>query len=201
MEETKNDKTLTVYEENFDKYVAATPGTNGGSQKEWLDYTLSLVSKEDSILEIGAAHGRDAVYIRNLGYSVIPTDAFDQSVKHLQEMGFSSRKLNILKDTISGKFGLILAAAVFVHFDKSEAMLALGTIKEALQPGGLFAFSVKQGSGEAWSEHKMGQPRYFCYWSMVEVREMLESMNFNILDVRELENSKWIHIVCRKGGE
>lgn len=201
MSSGKNDKTLAVYEENFDKYITATPGTNGGSQKEWLDYVLSLINKTDSILEIGAAHGRDAVYMRDLGYNVIPTDAFDQSVKHLRELGFSSTKLNILKDKISGEFDFILAAAVFVHFDKNEAILALSSIKNALKSNGIFAFSVKQGSGDLWSEHKLDQPRYFRYWSMGEVKEIIKNMNLNIVDVRELENGKWIHIVCRKGKE
>lgn len=190
-----NQKTLEVYQSNFSLYQKHTVQTTSGSQKEWIDDILELLKPNASILEIGSAHGRDATYIRQKGFTIQATDAFEAAVGSLRGQGFDARKLDILNDSLTEKYDLIIALAVFVHFNKVETQNAIRKIKKALKNNGLFAFSVKLGKGEEWSTHKMEKPRYFHYYSEEDILQILSTHGFIVKDMRKLENGKWLHCV------
>src|SRR5690348_18508311 len=80
-----NQITLGSYELGVEPYVANTAAEVSGLFKEWIDKTLSLVTKKASILEIGSGFGRDARYIESKGYSVERTDATKGFIELLEK--------------------------------------------------------------------------------------------------------------------
>lgn len=190
-----NEKTLETYDEYFTHYIDGTVQVTSGFQAEWLEYLLSLCSKESRILEIGAAFGRDATFITGKGFmNFLATDAFDAAVEELKVRGFDAKRLNLLKDDVNGKYDLILASAVFLHFTTAEFNQVLTKLKAALSSDGILGFSVKNGVGEEWSDSKMGAPRFFHYWSEGDLRATLGELDYKIIDLRHSNDDKWIHV-------
>lgn len=195
-----NEKTLNTYHEHFANYIDGTVQVTSGFQAEWLEYLLSRCNKESRILEIGAAFGRDAVYITGKGFTnFLATDAFDAAVETLRSRGFDAKKLNLLKDDIEGEYDLILASAVFLHFTAAEFDQVLTKLKATLSSDGTLGFSVKSGVGEEWSDSKMGAPRFFHYWSEDDLRTILDEIGYTIIDLRHSDDNKWIHVSLTRG--
>lgn len=196
-----NRRTLETYNEHFSNYIDGTVQVTSGLQKEWLEYLLGFCHVSSPILEIGAAFGRDAAFIEGKGYTnLLVTDAFDAAVEVLQRKGFNAAKLNLLQDDIAGKYDLIIASAVFLHFTGDEFHEALTKLKAALSDGATLGFSVKNGVGEEWSDAKMGAPRFFHYWSEDELRQTLVALGYEVMDLRRSEDDKWLHVTARPRG-
>jgi hypothetical protein len=197
---SSNQETLAVYQEHFDVYNAETPQQTDAAYKVWIDSLLARVQKDIAILEIGSAFGRDAEYVKNSGYTdITPTDAVDVAVAALKERGFlNARKLNVLTDEIDGRYGLIFAVAVFLHFNEAEFESALHKLRTPLGEKGILGFTVKQGEGEEWSDHKMGAPRFFHYWQKESLQQKVEEAGYEILELKHTDDSqKWLAVTCR----
>src|SRR5258708_2086296 len=147
-----NERTLQTYQDKFDNYVGMTTQETSGHQQVWIEHLLTMIDKNDSILEIGSAFGRDAQFIINAGYTnVMVTDAFDAALEELRKRDFDKvQKLNVLTDEPEGMYSLIIAAAVFLHFSEDELKTVLANLHEHINNDGILAFSVKQGDGEEW---------------------------------------------------
>jgi SAM-dependent methyltransferase len=193
-----NSKTLQTYNEHFSNYIDGTVQVTSGFQAQWLEYLLSLRREDSRILELGSAFGRDAVFISGKGFTnFLATDAFDAAVEMLKAKGLNAKKLNLLTDAIEGEYDLILASAVFLHFTATEFNQVLAKIKAALSTDGILGFSVKNGSGEEWSDAKMGAPRFFHYWGEDDLRRTLDEVGYTIVDLRHSDDDKWIHVTAR----
>jgi 2-polyprenyl-3-methyl-5-hydroxy-6-metoxy-1,4-benzoquinol methylase len=196
-----NKTTLQSYEAHVQEYIDGTPQGVDGVVKEWVDKALSGLSHDARILEFGSAFGRDATYIQSLGYTVECTDATEGFVKLLQEKGFNARMLNAITDEIEGEYDLVLANAVLLHFTREETATVLRKVLAALRSGGKFAFTVKQGEGEKWSEDKLGAPRYFCYWTKSQMEQVLADAgyaNIEVMNDRDTKTATWIHVIASR---
>ena len=94
-----------------------------------------------------------------------------------------------------------MANAVLLHFTRDEASQVIKKVFDALNTNGKFAFTLKQGEGEGWSEEKLGAPRFFCYWTEPQIREVLESAGFCGVEIsgdKETANATWLRIVAKK---
>ncbi len=94
-----------------------------------------------------------------------------------------------------------MANAVLPHFNRDEAVLVIKKVFDSLNTNGKFAFTLKQGEGEGWSEKKLGAPRFFCYWAESQIREVLESIGFGDIEISDdkvATNATWLQIVARK---
>lgn len=191
-----NDQTLEAYEKNLQSYIEKTPQIVSGSFKEWLDRVLYYIAIDASILEIGSAFGRDADYIELKGYSVQRSDATQSFLDYLHEQGCEACKLNILTDPLVDHYDVIFANAVLLHFTPTEFNHILEKIYQALHPQGIFAFSVKRGYGYGWSDKKLSDARYFCYWQVPELSNVLINNNFKIVEVDQ--DDLWIRIITCK---
>ena len=191
-----NSITLRSYALGIHEYVAGTPAEVGDSFKRWIDKTLTHLSKEVRILEIGSGFGRDARYIESQGYSVERTDATEGFVHLLEQEGHSARLFNVLTQDFNVSYDHIFANAVFLHFTRLELEKVLEKIWMSLSRDGFLAFSVKKGDGEEWTSAKVGHPRYFCYWQKSNITLLLESKSFEIIDI--FEDEKFLQIIAKK---
>ncbi|RWZ78827.1 MAG: class I SAM-dependent methyltransferase [Candidatus Microsaccharimonas sossegonensis] len=197
-----NERTLNSYEAHVQEYVDGTPQEVSGGVKDWIDRTLEGLPHEARIIEVGSAFGRDAQYIEAQGYKVDRTDATHGFVELLQSKGYQARDFNLITDSFNEQYDVVFADAVLLHFTREELELSVDKVRQALLPNGRFAFSLKQGEGERWSEDKLGAPRFFCYWTDEQITETLERVGFSDIAITTSEfgnnNPKWLHIVASK---
>lgn len=139
--------TLKSYAEKFREYDANSSQDVTGPSKDWIDKVLAQFPKDAKIFEIGTAHARDARYIAGKGYSLMCSDAIDEFVGDIHRKGFKAVKFNVLNDGFSKYYDIIIANAVLPHFDDSEFDIVLKKTIDALNPGGVFAFTIKAGEG------------------------------------------------------
>jgi SAM-dependent methyltransferase len=195
---SSNQTTLHSYERAAQTYIEKTPREVSGLFKGWIDTTLHLLNRRARILEIGSGFGRDAAYIESLGFNVVRTDAAESFVKHLQFEGYLAHKFNLLTDDLNETYDLVFANAVFLHFSRGEFLFALEKISRCLSKDGLLAFTLKRGEGEEWEVEKLGEPRYFHYWSLDEIYPILTYLDYRI--VYHSQDEHYLLITIQKGG-
>ncbi len=191
-----NAATLDAYNTGVDAYVSGTPGETSGSVKVWIDHLLSYLKVDAQIIEIGSAFGRDADYIESRGFTVARTDAAQSFVDLLLTKGHSAQNFNILKDEFSSFYDVVFANCVFLHFTREELRNVLEKIHANLFANGILAFSVKIGEGEEWTNEKVGNPRYFCYWKRDDIQSLLESTGFEVDTMTE--DGKFLQIISKR---
>jgi predicted TPR repeat methyltransferase len=196
-----NEVTLQSYEDNVQAYIDGTAQTIDGPHRRWLDQVLTLITPGARILELGSAFGRDATYMQSRGFQVQTSDAVKGFVERLQAAGFPARQLNVLQDDFGGPYDLIFANAVFLHFTPAELEQILHKAHTALAPGGLLAFSVKQGDGSEWTSDKLGARRFFQYWSADPLTRLVQGQGYKIINVQTTSvrtGVQWMRFIARK---
>jgi SAM-dependent methyltransferase len=199
MSETNN-RTLESYNGHIQEYIDGTPQEVPGDVQRWIDASLQGLPLDAKIIEVGTAFGRDASYIENQGYKVERTDATEGFVDWLNQNGHTASVFNLISDDFDDSYDLVFADAVLLHFTREEVEAVLTKIHGALRDGGRFAFSLKQGDGEGWSEEKLGAPRYFCYWTQEQIEQLLPKTGYSSFEVSDggsgHNNAKWLHIIA-----
>jgi 2-polyprenyl-3-methyl-5-hydroxy-6-metoxy-1,4-benzoquinol methylase len=198
----ENKKTVDAYEQGLNEYnAAAIPGVIG-SLKDWVDTGLAMLPEGARILEIGSAHGRDATYMEDKGFSVYRTDVTNSFVDYMKKQGHEARVLDALTGDYGGPYDMVYASAVLLHFTAEQITQVLKKVREALNNEGLFSFSVKIGKGSAWSDAKLNAPRFFTYWKEEQLRSMLKASQFEVVFWEEgqtgHDNGNWYHVIARK---
>lgn len=201
--DSANDKTIAAYESHAEAYTAGSPHQLSAETNGWIDRALAQIPPGSTVLELGSGFGRDADYIESKGYHVELTDAAKAFVKLLREQGHQARVLNAITDELGGSYAIIFANAVLLHFTDAAFKTTLAKIYAALHPGGIFAFSLQEGAGSAWSDRKLGVPRYFNYWTTETVRPLLAAARFEILELSvdttdQRQEIRWLRITARK---
>jgi len=202
----RNDITIESYNKNATLYLKKTPQEYTAAHAllvDWIDKALALVPLGGEVLEIGSAMPRDARYMRSKGYQVTCSDAAPAFVKNLRSQGENAFQLNILKDPILNKYDMIFANAVMPHFSKNETRAILKKFYDALNPGGVIAFNLKQGEGGHWINEKMTDKRYTYYWQPSDLYSLINDSKFKIVFERDgiigdLPHHIWIHIIAQK---
>jgi predicted TPR repeat methyltransferase len=198
-----NQLTIDAYNKSVDEYIKGTPQKVDGHIQTWLDKCITLLKSPAKILEIGVGRGKDADYLESKGFMVDRTDASESFVDFQKQNGHDARVLNILTDGIDSQYDMILADAVWLHFNPEEAKLASKKVRDALTNDGFFAFSVKQGDGEELTDRKLNSTRYFCYWQEAEIRLLLEETGFHDNDIFHATDYRpdrpgWLLIIAKK---
>lgn len=196
----ENRQTIEAYEGHVQEYIDGTYQGVDGDMKIWMDTIAENVQPDSRILEIGSAFGRDAVYLQGMGFTVECTDGTQAFVDYLQEHGFAARKLDLIADPIEGQYDLVMANAVLLHFTPEQTREALRKVRSALTDNGLFAFTLKEGDGEEWSEAKLGTPRYFHYWRSDDIEAVIREAGYSDMTILKgaTHNAEWLQILARK---
>jgi SAM-dependent methyltransferase len=195
-----NDITQQTYQQTAESYIERTPGV-GGPRQEFLDRVLHEVGVSGSVLEIGSGPGVDADYLEAGGLTVLRTDATRAFVDRLRAAGHRAERLDVRVDDLGGPWDAVFANAVLLHLSREDFTAAVSRIRTALRTGGLFAFTLKAGDGEGWSERKLQQPRYFVYWKADSVRAVLTNAGWSTIEVTQPDypvgSDPWLHVLAR----
>lgn len=193
--------TKETYNKHFRTYVEQTISVANGEFKDWMDHYLSFIPNNGRILEIGSASGRDARYFASKGYSILCTDIVREALNNLAEEGFETEEYDFRNPPNPewiNAFDGYFANAVLLHAQPEDFLKALQNIALILKKQGIAAISLKNGSGELITSEKMNAPRYFRLHNEDELREIFQKLPLEIIDLRYLEERKWIYIFVKK---
>jgi SAM-dependent methyltransferase len=188
------DVTLASYEAAAHRYRdhSVAPGE---SLLALLDRVARLVGSGE-VLELGSGPGREALYLERLGLRVHRTDASRAFVEMMREDGFDARLLDIRTGDYGGPYAAIVANAVLLHLTRDEFSDALARARRAVVDGGLLAFTLKEGDGEAWSNAKLDLPRHFTFWREPPLRAVLHRTGWTVESVAHVagRTEPWLHV-------
>lgn len=203
--ESPNDRTLAAYNENVLAYKKNTPQDFDDApapMREWVNESLTYLPPNGKVFEIGSATLRDASYIRKQGFLVTCSDASVGFVEDMRAQGEPAVLLNVLTDKLPTGYDMIFADAVFHHFTDDDANRAIANIAAALEPGKIFSFCVRVGSGESWVSEKFTTKRYVHLWSIDTVVPLLWKHGFEVLftssNIGNFPDHLWLNIIARK---
>ncbi len=198
-----NQITLETYNKSVDEYIKTTPPKVDGHIKVWLDKCITMLQPDARIVEIGVGHGKDSDYLEENGFTIERTDASTAFVEYQIQNGHDAKLINVLTDDLVGPYDMVLADAVWLHFNPAEAELATKKVYESLAPEGIFALTLKQGDGEEITDRKLNSTRYFRYWQEEDARKLLETAGFEVIDIVQATDYRtdrpgWLLIIAKK---
>ncbi len=195
-----NDRTILGYEACALNYARSTaPGPNDGDDA-LLTELVRATGGAGCILEVGSGPGWDADWLEAQGLRVRRTDATQAFVAFQTGRGKAAERLNLLTDPLDGPHDGILAQYVLQHLARAALPAALARIAAALRPGGVFAFSIREGMGETVEYGSDGREYHVAAWAEAELMAVLEPLGFCLswLQRREDDEGPWLCLLCRK---
>jgi predicted TPR repeat methyltransferase len=128
------------------------------------------------------------------------TDGAIGFVERLRADGVQADVLEITTGDLGGPYDAVFANAVLVHLTGAQLDRVLVKALGAVRPGGLLAFTVKEGDGEAWSTAKVGRPRFFNYWREPALLEHVLAAGWDPLSVIHVQGrtEPWISVICSR---
>jgi pimeloyl-ACP methyl ester carboxylesterase len=192
--------TLSTYEQGIDAYIRDSARTPG--HEDFLTRVLELLPRGSHMLELGSGPGQDALVFEAGGVDVRRTDGTAGFVERLRAGGLQAEVLEITSGDFGGPYDVVFANAVLVHLTDAQLDLVLAKAFLAVRPGGLLAFTVKEGDGEAWSTAKVGRPRFFNYWREPSLLEHVLAAGWRPLSVKHVQGrtEPWINVICSSPG-
>jgi predicted TPR repeat methyltransferase len=188
--------TLSAYEQGVDAYIRDSARTPG--HEDFLRRVLELLPRDAHMLELGTGPGHDALFFEAGGVRVRRTDGASGFVERLRASGLQADVLEMTSEEFGGPYDAVFANAVLVHLTEAQLDLVLVKASRAVRRGGLLAFTVKEGDGEAWSTAKVGRPRFFNYWREPALLEHLAAAGWDPLSVSHVHGrtEPWINLIC-----
>lgn len=204
MTDGTNAATLQAYEARADLYRDHAPGSSAGWIADFLDLVADAVTRAGGepapqVLELGSGTGDASRDLAARGLAVQPSDATRAFVEMMRSDGFQAIELNALTDGLGGPWDAVVAFAVFLHFSPDELAAVLVKARHGIRAGGVLGFTVKEGDGAGWSEHRLGLPRHFTYWRPGPLRTALEAAGWKVesLECRQGRRDDWILVLAR----
>jgi SAM-dependent methyltransferase len=197
--DSPNHRTLDVYEHRAERYEA-TQGPPPAWHLAFLDRIAASFRLGATVLELGSGTGQAAQYLADRGLVVQPSDGAVAFVERMLEAQLSPIRLDVLSDDLGGPWDAVVAFAVLLHLTPEELGTVLDRVREAVRPDGLLAFSVKEGDGSAWSDHRLGSPRFFTFWRPEPLAQVLEDHGWTVqaLERRAGDRDDWILVTARR---
>src|SRR5690349_4729582 len=122
---------------------------NRGEFEEWKAAEraafLALVKNENkqSLLEIGAGHGRDSLFFQKNGLRVTCIDLSPEMVRLCQQKGLDARLMDMVDlDFNDETFDCVYSLNSLLHLPKAELPIVLQNIRRVLKINGLFFLGI-----------------------------------------------------------
>lgn len=194
VEPPPGDVTIDSYDTAADRY-RATEGLRDAALLGFLARFARSVAP-GPVLELGSGTGRDAAELERLGVEVVRTDATPAFVDAFRAAGQDARRLDARHDDLGGPYAGVVALATLLHLTRTECQAFLHRAVRAVVVGGQLACTLKEGDGEAWSDAKLGLPRYFVYWREDAVRTALATAGWTDVSVDRVTGRRepWLFV-------
>lgn len=189
--------TQAIYDRNAKMYSASVDRTLAGSIGEFerglLDVFIALMPGAVA-LDLGCGNGKDAAYLASKKISAAGADysrgmlgVAKERHENIPFVQMDMRRLGLKSGMISG----VWANGCVYHVPKEDFANVLLEIGRVLVCDGIFSFNFKIGEGEGLEERPVsfdGGPRYYAYYSVSEMRGMLDEAGLDLLFLRAYPN-------------
>ena len=139
---------------------------------------LALLQEEgkQTLLEIGAGHGRDSLFFQNQGVDVAAIDLSPAMVALCQQKGISTLVMDMTAlEFPSQSFDAVYALNSFLHLSKQEFPAVLENVHRVLQSGGLFYLGLYGGVDfeGIWENDSYTPKRFFSFHTDEQLKQIL----------------------------
>lgn len=169
--------------------------------QEWkigprLQFLQLLKTKgKETLLEIGAGHGRDSKFFLENGLTVTAVDLSTEMVKLCREKGIEAHELDFYNlHSLQQTFDAVWAMNCLLHVEKSNLPVVLQGIRDVLKPAGLFFLGVYGGEdSEGIFEEDIYLPhRFFSFFTDEGIKAVVLKF-FALVDFQRIETGGKYH--------
>ena len=187
------------YHDPDNPYAAKTGEVLDEQLRGWLRTCVDRVPVSARILEFGSGTGRDARFLMDLGYRVQTSDYSPVMVGFLHDAGFGDAVVIDVRDFDDRAcWDVVLADAVFVHFDRPVLADVLSRVHACLVPSGRLAFTMKAADSPRVCEDRSG--RFFRFTNRADIVDLCAGAGFSRVEVHSQYDhdtaQDWLHVVA-----
>lgn len=199
-------KTINTYDQIAADYVQAT--SNLQPEEEFTTFSQMVVTG-NTVLDAGCGGGRDCRAFAERGFRVIGIDLSIEMLKIARSMApgcefqqTDLRNIPLADNSVDG----IWCCASLLHLKRKEVRRALLEFRRVLKEGGVCCILIKKGTGEKFikDSRSQGKPRFYSYFQPDEIRELCQSLAFEILVGETTQSGSgayredWLYFLLRK---
>jgi SAM-dependent methyltransferase len=166
--------------------------------------TLLKRERKQSLLEVGAGHGRDSRFFQENGFQVTCTDLSPEMVKLCQQKGLNASVMDMLDLGFpDNSFDAVYSLNNILHLTKKELPIALQSIWRVLKANSLFFLGVYGGDNfeGIWEKDSYRPKRFFSFHTDEKLKEAV-TVSFELLSFKQImagmEDLHFQSIVLRK---
>ncbi len=140
------------------------------------------------LLEIGAGTGVHGRWFADHGVDVLCTDASGAMVEACRALGLAAQQVDVLGLAGDGSFDAAFAMNCLLHVPRPTLPAALGAVRTALRPGGLFYLGQWGGIDRAgiFAEDVYEPKRFFSYLTDDALLDVARGARFDVVDFHAL---------------
>ena len=161
-------------------------------------FNLALRPNAQRVFDAGCGSGRDMCWLLERGLQVVGGDLsarlLDVASQHAQDGRFVRLDLRRLPFAATS-FDGVWACASLLHLRRLEVTPALHELTRVLRTGGTLFLGMKEGEGERWTDTGGGR-RFFTYFGVGELRGLLETCGFKILEL--WHDARWVDVLAQR---
>ncbi len=150
-----------------------------------------------SLLEVGAGHGRDSLYFSRKGFQITCIDVSAGMVSACLKKGLNALQMDVMAmEFQDNSFDAVYSLNSMLHIPDTLLLQVLSQIKRVLKPGGLFYYGTYGGerSEGIWQDDHNQPKRFFNYYPDYELIAILAQVfEIKYFHQVEIENRKNFH--------
>ncbi len=177
------EETIKVYDEIAEEWTARYG--NLDFMRDFADLFIDNLEGK-RILDLGCGPGRDARYFSENNFEVVGIDLSESFLKLARQNAPRAefRKMDLTRPEFPREhFDGVWAAASALHIPKKQAGETLKQVSSVMKKGGILYLSLLEGVGERYTNIEFGNGRFFAYYAKEEIKEILESLGFRIIEI------------------
>ena len=180
-----DDRTIEVYARLAERYVDEIAMTLSGVGPLEETFLRALPPGRGQVLDWGAGPGQTSGVFTAAGLSVVSTDACPDMARIARELGVTVRvePFEALAPD-PARFRGIWAMVSLCHVGRPLLPGLLNLARRAMLPGGVIFVGMKVGPPDR-REGRDRLGRYLCYWTRVELVQVMLEADFQILSSDE----------------
>ena len=150
--------------------------------------TLLKNGGKQSLLEVGAGHGRDSEFFQENGFQVTCIDLSSEMVRLCKQKGLDARVMDMVNlDFPDASFDAVYSLNSMLHLPKNELSVSLQTIRRVLKENGLFFLGMYGGIDfeGVWENDTYNPKRFFSFHSDENLQQVV-TQSFKLLSFKKV---------------
>lgn len=182
VERTEEMKKIT--NDFYDSFASQYWMRHANLPKQSLEKFAKLLPKSALVLDLGCGGGRDAIFLRSIGFKPVCVDfsqkmCLEARTEKLLSVRMDQEKLCFKSETFDG----VWSRVSLLHSPSETVPRILADLRLILKPRGVLFLTMKASVGQfietelKTTEHG---PTYNCYWPTYRLHDLLETVGFEV---------------------